>query len=497
MAQPVRNLIGLQIPSANLVPTPGSDLDARPEPGLTTSRATVTPKSLRWLLLGIFPAGYAVCNVAIGPLPRSFALLTLADLAACATLLVRLGGPLRRTLWAWAGLVVLLDGLFLNMYLFASKLNSPQFLATYYPELQWVTRQQILRGYPWVTLGFATFCLSTSVVLAWQPSPARWRAAVGPRRVSTNYARQVVIAVFVVYLLASLLEARLGYGVLGEATPSLPLHLGTALTFVRANLAISLFVLSIWVLDSARSKWTPVAILLAVLSALIDGFISTSRGSLITLLLPILFLLMLTRRFTKVRKIGVLCILVAALALIPVFGALRSARLGSQGPATTASKPLTTTLTEGGTFLIIRVTGIDGVWEALGNEGRFSPGRTISFLKPSRLTDYYTHDIVRVKTANDFRAPGTVGGLMVVGGAMAVVLFVILFTLLMQLLWSLLLLLRTAPVALALAALAVATFFQGGAFDFFLLVKVLIEVGICEMLYRKVLQRANSGVPVV
>lgn len=458
-------------------------------------RPRIPIRSVRWLMLLIFPGVYVVSQQSLGNLGWSFLLFTLANAAACGILLARLGGPLRRTLWAWLALLVLLDGHFVNMMLFTAHINSPQFINRYYSEVRWVTRTRILSSYPWVTLGFVSFCLSASVVISWQPAPKRWLAAIGPRRISVNYTQQLVLAAFVFYLAASYLEARLGYGVLGQANPSLPLHLGTVLTFGRDFLAIALFTLGIWVLDSARSQWTAVAIGLLVAAAIIDGFVSTSRGSLVTLLAPLLLMLLLTRRFTNNRRIGLLFIAIATLALFPIFSNLRTEKLSGQ--AATTSAPLLGSLVDSGTLVIGRVTGVDGVWYALDHRGNFSVPNTLSFLQPGKLADYYTHQVVEVPVANDFRSPGLIGGLMIVGGAPAVVLFTFLITVIFQLLWSTLLLLRCAPVALALGAITIGIFVMGGSLDFLSLLKVGLEATACELVYRRLLQRSASGVLVV
>ncbi len=466
-------------------------------PGIVASTNALSGRSayrsLRWLVLFVFPIGYLVCDHSIGPLGTSFPLLTLADALACAVLLYRLDAPLRRTLWVWVGLVLLLDGLFINLFVFTAKIQSTEFIAKYYAGDTLITPQGVLHGYPWITLGFVVFCLTSSFAVGWDPMPRTPRPSMRPPQVSTIYAHQIAGVVFLAYLGASLIEAQVGYGQLGQAA-TLPFHLGTALTFLRDNLALSLFVLVIWVLDSARSRWTPVAMGLLVVCALVDGLVSTSRGSLFNLLTPVVLLALLTQRFTKGRRIGAVLLILTGLLLVPFFSSLRLSRIGTSS-ATAAPTPVLASLEQSALFVVDRGSQIDGVLQSLGHEGNLSVGRTITFLQPGKLTDYYTHQVVGVQVANDYRNAGLVGGLMVVGGVGAVIIFTIVFTLLMRALWRALDRLQCWPVALALAASAFGIFLLGGGLDFYLFVKLAMELGLCEFVYRKVLVRASSGVP--
>lgn len=463
-------------------------LDRLPTLLPTVASRTRRLRGLRWVLLALFPLGYLICDSSIGPLSLSFAILTLVNTAGFAILLARLTMPLRETLWVWAGLFILLDGLFINMFVFTAQIHSAQFIGRYYSELTWVTGHEVQQGYAWMTLGFVTYCISATLALAWKAREAV-PVSLDHNRVSVNYSQQLVVITFVAYVTLSVFEARLGYGVLGRAAPNLPLHLGSAFPFLRDNLAIALLVLGIWALDSARARWTAVAMALAVTCAVIDGFVSTSRGSLITLLTPVLLLLLLTKRFTRSRRLGVVLLLLATIALVPFFSSLRHDRVIGHTSTTSAPAPLSETISRSAMYLLTRANSIDGIYFSLGQQGPPSVIRTLSFLSPGKLVDYYTHTLAGVKTVGEFRSPGFIGGLMIVGGAGTLVLFTVLYTALIRGLWLRLLRLHCWPVGAALAASSWALFLLEGSNNYFLFVKVVIEVALCEVIYCKFLAR--------
>ncbi|MGH7868067.1 MAG: hypothetical protein ACREP9_10680, partial [Candidatus Dormibacteraceae bacterium] len=169
-------------------------------------------KDARWLLLGLFLLGYVVCQQSLGHLGTGFLVLTIVDAAACALLLARLGLPLARTLWAWIALLLLLVGYFARMYWFVYHLNDPVYINRYYPELRWVTRDRILAAYPWASVGFVVFCVAAAVVLS-SPLNRKPTHPVPPRSPKLDQWARLVLGVFLLYLLTSILQIKLGFGV--------------------------------------------------------------------------------------------------------------------------------------------------------------------------------------------------------------------------------------------------------------------------------------------
>lgn len=461
-------------------------LGARPRE-LGVGRATRRSPLLlsRWILLSIFLVGYLVCDRVMGPLDRSFLGLTVLNVGALTLLLTRLDGALRDTLWAWSALFVFLTGVFLKMFWFVSKLNDPGYVNRVFPELRWVSDRTILSSYPWATLGFVTFCVAAWVALGWSTPPSRPRR---PREVRelTGATLHTVVGFFLAYLVATLVQVRLGYGVLGVANPSVPGRVGTLLTLFRQYVVPGVLLLCLWVFDRRRRNYAHLTTGLIVLVALLNAAISTSRGVFPLTVASILLLWILTDRLTRQRRIVMITLALIAVVLFPVLSLNRYQKVAqAQGERAT---PSISTLTNAAFFMVTRPTGIEGVWQALDHRGRFSLPRVLHFMRPQVMTNYYTQSVVRVSRANDNRAPGVTGALMIMGGSGAVVVLMVLFVAFFQLAWRFLASLEAWPVLLALAGPVVAAFVSESP-DPLLIVKLAVQIAICELLYRKVLRR--------
>ena len=445
--------------------------------------------SARWGLLLIFLAGYLACNRTIGPLDRSFLPFTLLNTAALALLLSRLGDPLRRTLWAWAVLLVLLTGVFAKMFWFTARINDAGYVNRTFVGLRWVNRERILEAYPWVTLGFVTFCVATWAALTWSRSlrPRRRRQVA---RESAGVSLHLVVVSFLLYLVLSLVQVSLGYGVLGLANPTIPGRLGTVLTLLRQQIIPAALLLSMWVLDRQKPQWAKIPMLLIVLAGVTDALVTTSRGALPATAAPILLLWVLTGRVTRQRKMAIIAIGLTALILFPVVSADRQRRR-SQTPGERAL-PSAQAIVDAAFFMLIRPTGVEGIWHGYDHRGAFSPQRIVRFLRPRVMTNHYTRTVVRVRAANDNRAPGLIGALMIMGGSGAVVVMMVATTFLLQWMWTLLYRLESWPVALALAGPAIAVFVSGGL-EWLFLAKFALQALACEVLYRKLLRRQDGS----
>lgn len=446
----------------------------------------------RWLLLLVFPLGYLVLQQELGHLAPSILLLTVANTAACALLLARLGAPLRETLWAWMTLIILLNGYFLRMFWFTHKLDSPSYINRQYFEIRWVTGDRIIAGYPWVTLGFVTICVAMTAVLTVtskgrQNAPVRADVRRGP---SSGPIVPLVVGTFLAFLASSLLQLYLGYGVLGLANPVLPYRLGSMLTLFQQNVAPAVLLLAMWMFDERGSKWANICAAMIFACGLIASLASTSRGLVLLLAVPVLFVWMFTGRLTRGRKAAIGLLAVFAFALYPFLSGLRAERLDQSSGGQSLGLSVDEVI-QAGITLASRVGdgGVDGVWYVLDEPGRFSASRALAYLKPGALVDHYTVSVVRVRSANDFRPPGFIGALMIMGGGNGIVVYGTVLIVALGLLWRRLSRLRTWPVILALSASTVGVFIGGGAMDFFLFVKLGAQATACEFLYRKFIRR--------
>jgi hypothetical protein len=444
----------------------------------------VRKRDLRWFILGVFLVGFVVCESVLGSLGFQFVALTLVDAGACAVLLSRLGGPLRRTLWAWIGLILLLDGYFVRMYWFVYHLNQPVYINRYYAELRWVTRARILAAYPWASAGFVTFCLLASFALSLGPTKSVTQRRSREPALATW--TQLVLAMFLLYMLASLLQYRVGYGVRGVANPSLPAHLGTIVTLLREVLIPGILVLALWVFDGRDRRWTFVTLFLIFTCGVVDSLLSTSRGELILFTAPVFVLWAMTGRFSSGRKTALIVVLLSALVLVPIVSAFRVQRI--TGGASSAGSPTSVeSVTQSAFFFVDRIGtgGIEAIWYALDKKGSPSISRTIHFLQPHVFTNYYTTEIVGVQTANDYRSSGMFGAFILIGSSLLLILGSIVVVGLISGLWRGLTRLECWPVALSLASVTVSLIYADPTGALFTVVKLLIEVFTCEFVYRR------------
>lgn len=444
----------------------------------------------RILVLGCFLPGYFAVNHSFGGASPSFILLTLLNMAACALLLSRLTGPLRDTLWVWVSLVIILDGYFLRPAWFIWKFNSPGYVNQYYPEIRWVTPARILDGYPWITLGFVSFCVAVCAALllfSSKRTPTEEPGRTHALRPAT--ALHVAVVTFLVYVFSAFVQLSLGYGVLGAPRPSLPLGIGSALTLFQRHLGPALMLLCIWVLDRTRPELANFVVGLQAVWALIEGLISTSRGGILLFLTPIFFLFLFTGRLTRKRKAATVVALLCTFALLPYLSTLRNERVGL---STTPAKPTLSVddVVESAFFVVSRIGagGSDGVWWSLDHVGPPSLSRVVSFMRPGALTHYYTNSVVRVSLANDYRSAGMFASAMIAAGGLGVLVLLSVQFLLIGRAWSLLQSLSSAPVALSISGFWIAAFVASGAFEFLFFVKVGIALVVAEMVYRKLLR---------
>lgn len=448
-------------------------------------RSGATSHLMPWALAFFIVVNSVVLDWAIGPFGSSLVLLTLLNAAACFLLAKRLTGPVTRTLWVWPLFVYFLIGYFLNMTRFALHVDSPGYVNTNYTELRWVTRERIVEGYPWITLGFVVFCLVAAVALKVLGSSVGAIDRAAQHQVSRRRVSQAMVCVFGLYLLVTLVQIKVGYGVLGAPNPRLPFRAGSFMTLFQRSFVPAVLLLAVWIFDSLGGRRANLAALLAVACGALDSYASTSRGALLAISAPLLFLWLLTRRFDLRRKVAIAGVLLAVVALFPVLSSLRSERLTGE-PAAERPDPLPTRMVSSGLNVVTRVGagGADSLWAALDHRANFSIDRSAGLLLPGRLGRYFTQTVVGVKAPNDNRAAGVIASLMMIGSAAGVVVGMLAMVPLSGVLWAKLSRLRTAPVVLALLVMAIVVFFQ--SLDATVLVKFLLQAATCEVVYRKI-----------
>lgn len=451
-------------------------------------------RSLRWLVLGVFPVLYVIANRALAPLSPWFAALTLLGALSCALLLVQLAKPPSQTLWAWVGLFVFIDGDFFKMIILARRLHDPTYIASLYPELESLTRETILHGYAFMTLGFITYCVVAAAALTRTSRP---RIAPQPDqsrvRLRTDLTLDLAAGVFLVYLLATLLQVKSGYGVLGATNQGLSGPIGTFLTLLRRYLTPALLLLSLWIFDRRNPALARFVALSILMAGVIDAFATNSRGSVVAFMTPVFLLYIVTGRVTMPRRAFVVATAVAIVVLFPIISALRFHTKSSTN-AEGQTIPAIQELVGSGTVVLARVQGAEGVWFAVPfADTEFSVSRTAHFLHSTTLRDYYTYTVVGVTQPNTYEAPGLIGAFMIIGGNAGVVILMAGFVLLVERSWSFIARrFQTWPVGLALTASYLLGFISEGTLLVGDLVKLALVVVTCELVYTRLLGRAKS-----
>jgi hypothetical protein len=376
------------------------------------------------------------------------------------------------------------------MIILARRLDDPAYIASLYPEIEWLTRETLLHGYSWMTLGFVTYCVAAAAALSRSSRP---RAAPQPSASTVRLRRDLTFdlaaAVFLVYLLATLLQVKSGYGVLGASNRGLSGPVGALLTLYRRYLTPALLLLALWIFDKRKPMLARLVIGAVLLAGVIDAFATSSRGSLVTFMLPVFLLFILTRRLTPARRAFVAGTVVAVIVLFSIISAIRFNSTSAN--AAGGSVPSVQKLVGSGTVVLARVQGAEGVWFGLPfAETGLSLSRTVHFLRPPTMRNYYTYSVVGVTKANTFEAPGLIGAFMIIGGAGGVILFMAVFVFLVARGWSRIArTFETWPVALALTGSYLVGFIGEGTLLLGDLVKLLLVIFVCETLYTRLLGR--------
>lgn len=446
-----------------------------------------------WSLVVVLLAGGFIARAHLGPEPTTWVLLTAANTLALA---LAVGGLRQARLppVMFAGIlgVFLLGGVFQVYLLSYNYLSHPNFINDQVPLLSWITSSDISRVYGLITLAFVIFCLMVSVLAAVplrSPIP-RSSSITDFRPLST-----LLVWATVGYVGFTVLQVTLGFGQSALYNRALPFRVVAITLFYRRDLYPALLLLGIWAYDRRKTKLSYRCVIATGMVAVSASYVSTSRGTAIIFGLPILFLWLLTGRFTKLRKAMVVAVFVMYLAAAPVLSGLRATRVqAATGAARSANAvvsppPLSAeSLNYEVGHVVFRAGGAGSLLFSARQPGQLSVGGLWRVFRPSGLTSYFTYEVVGIPvsaTIASSQAPTVIGLGMLVGGPQGMVLVLVLVVLGLDLasrwiartLWS-------WPVALALLAYAaVAYFSEGVTIQFY---KSMLAIAVTEVVYRRV-----------
>ncbi len=253
-----------------------------------------------------------------------------------------------------------------------------------------------------------------------------------------------------------------------------------------------MLLLGLWVFDRRSPKQTYLCLLGMVLVIANASYLSTSRGAVIGYSLSVLFLWLLTGRFTKFRKSLLIATVVVYLVLSPVLSVLRVTRVnaanGTERPTGSASPLSSQSLNYELTHFVFRVGGTGSLLYAMKSAKDLSPGGLVSAYRPAGLTSYYTHEVVGIPVSPTIKtslAPTVIGLGTMIGGPAGLVLMLVVTVLALDQLWRWMARnMRTWPVAMTiLAGSALGFFSEGVPVNLY---KSLLVIAAVELLYRHV-----------
>jgi hypothetical protein len=409
-----------------------------------------------------------------------------------------LAGKLKETLWAWGLVALFLVGYYFQAFYYALAFSPSEIN----PELRWVDSRTILEGLGYTTVAFATLCLTARTLLSYDRRDRReldstlFFAAIDRRRVCESCVAVAKMCAGASVLLVCL-KLQLGLSSLGEVATHLPLHADTLINRGLDDLAPAILITMAWVCDemgATRTMRYVLILLLAVQCA--SAVVSTSRGLILTSGLSIWILWLVTRRMNLARTACVATVLVVGLHAVPMLSSLRMNKLASNGtPAFLES--LQETYIEGGggdvlgqlTFPLLRISGSDGLWRTL----RFLDVGDISSVELWRaftqrgFVFFFSEDIAGVKTPGDYRSPGLIALLLMIGGPYWLAPFMAFYTFGCWRAWKLSSRILISPVARTLVLLRMFVFTMEGTLYYQSLIATAISLFICLRLTRSVL----------
>jgi hypothetical protein len=421
----------------------------------------------RWLVSLVFPAGYVVTAGHFGASASEYLALTCVSLAGCCLLLSQLGRPVRLTLPFW-----LLLALFIVNYgqLYWIGADPEAVRGWWPPDLAWMSDspQILLNAYATSTMGFLTFSLTASLLLATSgkagPDRREPRDGVNHRRVF-----RIALAFLLVLIPTTSYAMYAGHiAVLGAEAPSLPFRLAGIVYYGRLITIPGLLLVTIWCADHVGSRrGLVIALVVAFIYAATDMLLRASRGSFATTLVPIGLLFLLTGRMTKARVWPFIAAAAVIVVLWPVMTLYRLSRLADdasiavsmrQGLDALGAAHLTIpgVLMDAVRSVILRITGAVSLVPAVG--AHVPP---LGLGAVTSVTRFFTTEVMGFPPeAIHSSAPSLLGWFYLVGGNVFVIAGVFGLTLALWMIWSQLP--RSRLRCLAVAQVLVATWILFG-----------------------------------
>ena len=441
-----------------------------------------------WSLVAILIIGAFAGRANLSPDPLTAFLLTAANAIALLLAIASLRHAQVPPVMYASILGILLVGGILQIYLLSYNFpRNSAFVNDQLPFHSWIGSSDISQAYGYLTLAFVVFCLLAAVLTA-----IPLRAPIGRASTVTKLSRFTTLLVWasIGYVGFTVLQLTFGIGQAALYNKPLPFRLVAITLFYQRDFYPALLLLGIWVYDRHQPKLAYLCLVGTGVVAASLSYGTTSRGSIIRFGLPLLFLWLLTGRFTKFRKSLVIAGFALYLVLAPILSAIRVDRVRAAtgaSPSTARPTPLSAESLnyELGHF-VFRVGGAGSMMFAMRRQDELSLGGLQRAFRPSGLTSYFTHDVIgrpRHATVASSQAPTVLGLGTLVGGPQGMVMVLVFTVLAFDMLARLIAKrLWTWPVALSILTYTIATFFSEGTP--IIVYKSLLAVTMIEIIWR-------------
>ena len=394
---------------------------------------------LRWGMLMLFVAGYAVTRPRFENVAGEYLVYHLLAIGACAVLFTQLKAFEQRYAAVWLGLIIIALVYFLRFYWIAID-PSPLELMLYTPAYKAVMQDDALfQAFKLSVMTLAVFSFSAAAMLFLLRQQGDPGGRAGVHRDAAPHwvmAKLTLLMLPPIMLALAYLAHRYHIGELGAAAGEpLPLRLKGVVFYARFILVPMMILFLIYLAERCgHAVVARLGILLLVAHGVSDMLIRNSRGSLLVSMLLLVFLVMAGGlRLHRNEKALVGVTIMLAFIIIPIMTEYRYHRTLRHLPAMDALyTAVVVTMSGGGwglfktglMFALFRLPGVEVVAAILGLGAQPLGAQSIEVLGSGQgLAGYLTHDIYQMHTEwHTLAAPGFVGWLYLVAGAPAVAL---------------------------------------------------------------------------
>lgn len=344
--------------------------------------------------------------------------------------------------WFVAILVVFAVGYFWNTARSYLALTKGWDWTEEYAEFTGISENVLESSFLFIALSFVVFMV-VSWLLCRLTNETKVRVPIRrtpPPSRPANFQRATFAALMLLALCVLGAKIYFGIGIMGLDVVRLPFYLDKVLNRMHSFLTIIL-IFSYWRLDDAGDRFgAQVAATGVILFLVAGGLYSGSRNSFIQAAISFGTLWYFSGRLTKQRFVVVVGLIVATIFYFPVASALRIERIyGTVKTAgdffSVARESSTIRPHEIGDIssdvsrkVLDRFVGAPALWQAFRvNLGDGIDWRALKdhFLLRKTISSVFTTEVVGVQAQNDFRSPGVLGFLWLVGGYYSILLWMV------------------------------------------------------------------------